>query len=114
MLIDEYQHAPELLDAIKAELNRDLHPGRFVLASSTQYQTVPQALIRPYGSVSHRSVGAMIACDLLCWLLRPVWLFAGGVIEGCWGVARLPCGYREASKSLLPVVVLGGAGGEVD
>jgi uncharacterized protein len=35
--------AAELLDAIKAELNRDLRPGRFVLAGSTRYATLPQA-----------------------------------------------------------------------
>lgn len=43
VLIDEYQHVPELLDAVKAELNRDLRPGRFVLAGSTRYSTLPQA-----------------------------------------------------------------------
>ncbi|HET8640443.1 MAG TPA: ATP-binding protein [Pseudonocardiaceae bacterium] len=43
VLIDEYQHVPEILDAIKAELNRDLRPGRFVLAGSTRYSTLPQA-----------------------------------------------------------------------
>ncbi len=43
VLIDEYQHVPELLDVIKAGLNRDLSPGRFVLAGSTRYETVPQA-----------------------------------------------------------------------
>lgn len=43
VLIDEYQHVPELLDAIKAQLNRDLRPGRYVLAGSTRYATVPQA-----------------------------------------------------------------------
>lgn len=43
VLIDEYQHVPELLDAIKAELNRDLRPGRYVLAGSTRYSTLPQA-----------------------------------------------------------------------
>lgn len=43
VLIDEYQHVPEVLDAIKAELNRDLRPGRFVLAGSTRYSTLPQA-----------------------------------------------------------------------
>jgi uncharacterized protein len=32
ILIDEYQHVPELLDAIKAQLNRDLCPGRYVLS----------------------------------------------------------------------------------
>ena len=43
VLIDEYQHVPELLDAIKAELNRDLRPGRYMLAGSTRYSTLPQA-----------------------------------------------------------------------
>lgn len=43
VLIDEYQHVPELLDAIKAELNRDLSPGRYVLAGSTRYATLPEA-----------------------------------------------------------------------
>ncbi len=32
VLIDEYQHVPELLEAIKAQLNRDLRPSRYVLA----------------------------------------------------------------------------------
>jgi predicted AAA+ superfamily ATPase len=41
VLIDEFQHAPELLDAIKAELNRDPAPGRFVLTGSTRYATLP-------------------------------------------------------------------------
>lgn len=43
ILIDEYQHVPEVLDAIKAELNRDLSPGRYVLAGSTRYSTLPVA-----------------------------------------------------------------------
>jgi predicted AAA+ superfamily ATPase len=43
ILIDEYQHVPDLLSAIKAELNRDLSPGRFVLAGSTRYRTLPEA-----------------------------------------------------------------------
>jgi uncharacterized protein len=41
VLIDEFQHVPELLDAIKAELNRDDVPGRFVLTGSTRYATLP-------------------------------------------------------------------------
>jgi uncharacterized protein len=43
VLIDEFQHVPEILDAIKAELNRDLRPGRFVLTGSTRYSTLPRA-----------------------------------------------------------------------
>jgi predicted AAA+ superfamily ATPase len=31
VLIDEFQHVPEILDAIKAELNADTRPGRYVL-----------------------------------------------------------------------------------
>jgi uncharacterized protein len=41
--IDEYQHVPVVLDAIKAELNRDGSPGRFVITGSTRHDAVPQA-----------------------------------------------------------------------
>jgi predicted AAA+ superfamily ATPase len=43
VLIDEFQHVPEILDAIKAELNTDTRPGRFVLTGSTRYTVLPQA-----------------------------------------------------------------------
>lgn len=43
VLIDEFQHVPDLLDAIKSELNRDLRPGRYVLTGSTSYATLPRA-----------------------------------------------------------------------
>jgi predicted AAA+ superfamily ATPase len=43
VFFDEYQHAPVILDAIKAELNRDLRPGRFVLTGSTRYSSLPAA-----------------------------------------------------------------------
>lgn len=41
--IDEYQHVPSLLDAIKAELNRELRPGRFLLTGSTRSDALPAA-----------------------------------------------------------------------
>jgi predicted AAA+ superfamily ATPase len=43
VLIDEFQHVPDVLDAIKAELNRDTRPGRFVLTGSTRYTLLPRA-----------------------------------------------------------------------
>jgi hypothetical protein len=43
VFIDEYQHAPELLDAIKSELNRAPDPGRFVLTGTTSYASLPRA-----------------------------------------------------------------------
>jgi uncharacterized protein len=42
VLIDEYQHVPAVLDAIKAELNRDLRAGRFLLTGSTTYEALPR------------------------------------------------------------------------
>lgn len=39
--IAEFQHVPLLLDAIKAELNRDLRPGRYLLTGSTSYGSLP-------------------------------------------------------------------------
>lgn len=41
--IDEYQQVPIVLDAIKAELNRDGSPGRFALTGSTRHDALPQA-----------------------------------------------------------------------
>jgi hypothetical protein len=41
--IDEYQHVPLVLDAIKAELNRNSSPGRFVITGSTRHDALPQA-----------------------------------------------------------------------
>jgi uncharacterized protein len=43
VLIDEFQHEPAVLDAIKAELNVDSSPGRFVITGSTRYVTLPTA-----------------------------------------------------------------------
>jgi len=41
--IDEYQHVPAVLDAIKAELNRELRAGRYVITGSTRYDALPVA-----------------------------------------------------------------------
>ncbi len=41
--LDEYQKAPEVLEAIKAELNKHTAPGRFVLTGSTRHDSLPSA-----------------------------------------------------------------------
>ncbi len=41
--IDEYQHVPLVLDAVKAELNRDGRPGRFILTGSARHESLPAA-----------------------------------------------------------------------
>lgn len=41
--IDEFQQVLPILDAIKAELNIDLRPGRYLLTGSTRYAALPAA-----------------------------------------------------------------------
>ncbi|MGH3778418.1 MAG: DUF4143 domain-containing protein [Pseudonocardiaceae bacterium] len=41
-MTDEFQRVPDLLAAIKSELNRDWRPGRFVLAGSARHEAVPE------------------------------------------------------------------------
>lgn len=43
VLVDEFQQVPQLLDAIKAELNRRTAPGRYVITGSTRYDLLPRA-----------------------------------------------------------------------
>jgi predicted AAA+ superfamily ATPase len=41
-VIDEVQHAPELLRAIKRSVDQDRRPGRFILTGSANLLAVPQ------------------------------------------------------------------------
>lgn len=43
VLIDEYQHAPVILDVIKARLNTSGHPGQFILTGSARHEALPRA-----------------------------------------------------------------------
>ncbi|MEZ5161124.1 MAG: AAA family ATPase [Marmoricola sp.] len=43
VLIDEYQHAPVVLDAIKAQLNISSRPGQFILTGSAHHESLPRA-----------------------------------------------------------------------
>ncbi|MGQ0624118.1 MAG: ATP-binding protein [Sporichthyaceae bacterium] len=54
--VDEYQKAPLVLDAIKAELNRDGSPGRFVLTGSTRHDVLPAAAQSLTGRLSRLTV----------------------------------------------------------
>lgn len=54
--IDEYQHVPLVLDAIKAELNRDGRPGRFILTGSARHESLPAAAQALTGRLHRMSV----------------------------------------------------------
>ncbi len=43
VLIDEYQHAAVVLDAIKARLNTTGRPGQFILTGSARHEALPRA-----------------------------------------------------------------------
>lgn len=54
--VDEYQKAHLVLDAIKAELNQDGRPGRYVLTGSTRYDALPPAAQALTGRMSRLTV----------------------------------------------------------
>jgi predicted AAA+ superfamily ATPase len=62
--VDEYQKAPIILDAIKAELNRDNRPGRFVLTGSTRHDSLPAAAQALTGRLSRLTVYPLSQVEL--------------------------------------------------
>ena len=62
--IDEYQKAPVVLDAIKAELNQDSRPGRFVLTGSTRHDSLPAAVQALTGRLSRLTVYPLAQVEL--------------------------------------------------
>ena len=82
--IDEYQKAPVVLDAIKAELNRGSGPGRFVLTGSTRHDALPAAAQALTGRLSRLPIYPFECvnpiwphCDGLIWPHPRVWGRAG-------------------------------------
>jgi predicted AAA+ superfamily ATPase len=43
VFVDEYQRVPDILDAIKAEVDADYRPGRFLLTGSTRFDVLPRS-----------------------------------------------------------------------
>lgn len=43
VLIDEYQHAPIVLDVIKTRMNESSRPGQFILTGSARHESLPRA-----------------------------------------------------------------------
>ncbi|MGH2834782.1 MAG: ATP-binding protein [Solirubrobacteraceae bacterium] len=62
--IDEYQHVPEILDAIKASLNRRLEPGRYVLAGSTRYDSLPPLAQSLAGRLHLMDLWPLTQCEI--------------------------------------------------
>lgn len=52
--VDEYQRAPVVLDAIKAELNRFTRPARFNITGSARHESLPAAAQAVTGRLQRR------------------------------------------------------------
>ena len=64
VLIDEYQHAPVVLDAIKARLNRSSRPGQFVLTGSARHESLPRAAQALTGRLQRLAVLPLSQADI--------------------------------------------------
>lgn len=62
--IDEYQKAPELLDAIKVELGRDGSPGRFILAGSSNFEALPTGTQALTGRLTQVLIEPLAQCEI--------------------------------------------------
>ena len=56
VFIDEYQRLPEILDVIKAEVDAEFRPGKFVLTGSTRFDTLPRSTQTLTGRIHFVSV----------------------------------------------------------
>ena len=64
VLIDEFQKVPEILDAIKAELNKATYPGRYLLTGSVKSEKLPRGTQALTGRVHHLTVPPLMQCEI--------------------------------------------------
>jgi predicted AAA+ superfamily ATPase len=64
ILIDEYQRAPVVLDAIKAQLNTSGLPGQFVLTGSTRHESLPRAAQALTGRLARLPILPLAQCEI--------------------------------------------------
>jgi hypothetical protein len=83
LIVDEIQRAPELLLEIKASVDRDRRPGRFVLTGSADVLTLPR--------VSETLAGRMEVLRL--------WPLSQAEVEGHRGGSRRRCSPATWSAS---------------
>jgi uncharacterized protein len=83
VFVDEYQKAPIVLDAIKAELNVSGRPGRFALTGSTRHDALPPAAQALTGRLSRLTAFPLSQGEIAAsreQLLQAVFLDAAGVV----------------------------------
>lgn len=92
LIIDEVQRAPDLFVAIKASVDRDRRPGRFILTGSSNIFLVPR--------ISESLAGRME--------IVPLWPFSQGELEG------VREGFIDAVFSKAPLPFMPGSGDQAE
>jgi predicted AAA+ superfamily ATPase len=104
VFIDEYQRAPIVLDAIKAELNRDSRPGRFVLTGSARHESLPTAAQALTGRLHRLPVYPLSQAEIG----RTHERLLEGLFAGAAAVVRDAAPSRATRADYLARVVAGG------
>jgi len=103
IVIDEFQHAPEILAAIKAQLNVDYRPGRFLLTGSAHHQAVPELASYLAGRLSLRTLLPFAEAELGDSGVNVVDVLLGSGVE-----SLRRDGARYDRRSLAELVLRGG------
>lgn len=64
VLVDEYQRVPEILDSIKAELNQDTRPGRYLLTGSVKQEKLPRGTQALTGRSHRMVISPLMQCEI--------------------------------------------------
>ncbi len=90
VFIDEYQKIPEMLDYIKAQLNRDGSPGQFVLTGSSRHDALPRG--------AQALTGRLLRLPVLPLSQAEISGAEGNFVETVFDGLELP-GYADASET---------------
>ncbi|MGQ0778495.1 MAG: ATP-binding protein [Pseudonocardiales bacterium] len=102
VVIDEFQRVPDLLAAIKAELNRDRRPGRFLLAGSARHQVIPELADFRSGGVELLTLWPFAVAELMPDAVSVVDRLFDGSVPGRRRAAGMP------RRELVEIVLRGG------
>ena len=99
-VIDEVQRAPELLLAIKTEVDKDKRPGRFLLTGSANLMTVPR--------VAESLAGRMEVIQLLPLSQAEIRRGKGRFLDDAFSGKAAVTGEPVLGRSLVELVLAGG------
>ncbi len=100
VVIDEIQRAPELLRAIKARVDRDRTPGRFLLTASANVLLLPR--------LSETLAGRMRIVDLWPFAQTEIQSVSSGFISACFSDEPMSPAIMPESRAALMQHILGG------